>query len=200
MKHITTTLLLFGLITAPPAVAGERSNPADVLASVLDDAKMSKAERRKASKALAELRETQAELQRMRDLQPRHHARLSRPDHLTPQQKRALTERMAEHAAGMNSLWWAVVFMDNDSVKETAMALKEGPFGPETDDFATLLPQRFYTLKDELREESKALIETAEDSPDPEAVVRAYNRLLYTCVKCHAANARDWGPATDINP
>jgi cytochrome c556 len=117
-------------------------------------------------------------------------ARLEAPDYLPASARLLLRERMTAHARDMGQLMSAIMLLHYGEVHERAQAIAEDtrfarPMTGDASELNSALPERFFSLQEQLRTRSGALA-TAAAQTDALAVADAYGRLSETCVSCHA--------------
>ena len=113
------------------------------------------------------------------------------PKRLSPTARNVLDKRMQRHSRDLIPLVRTVVMLDYDRTAKLADSIVEDsmlarPLTGDASELNNQLPERFFTLQDELRSSARALGEAARHR-DPEAVSDAFGRLSRTCVRCHSA-------------
>ena len=123
-----------------------------------------------------------------RRIAPERH--LQAVERLSEPARAALTTQMRTHARGMMELVSVVTLLDFEGVGTATQRLLDEPrvARPLTGDATELnsvLPARFFTLQDELRDELQAL-RSAAAAHDVDATADAFAATTRTCVHCHA--------------
>jgi hypothetical protein len=113
---------------------------------------------------------------------------LAAPADLPPAVHAVLEKRMERHAAQMGELVSRLVVLDFDGAARVAGALYDEPtiarpLAP--DDLNQLLPDRFFALQDELKNQARWLV-TAAARRDPARLAEEFGKLTTTCVLCHS--------------
>jgi len=111
------------------------------------------------------------------------------PEKIPTMARAALKTRMQHHGKTVDALVWAVLLRDDPEIEAAATdVLAEAPLSrPLTDDATelnALLPERFFTLQDQLRTEAQSL-KAAAQAHNRGQVSIAYGQLSQTCVSCH---------------
>ena len=120
------------------------------------------------------------------------------PEHLPSAARSVLKQRMERHGRDMGDLMWAVLLLDYDTTQKLARQvstepLLARPLSGDASELNALLPERFFTLQDELKTHAAALARVA-PRHDPEAMAEAYGRLARTCVACHQVYLNEPAP------
>ncbi|HEX2573149.1 MAG TPA: cytochrome c [Polyangia bacterium] len=123
---------------------------------------------------------------------------LPTPEHLPSAARSILKKRMERHGRDMGELMWAVLLLDYDTTQKLAQQvatepLLARPLAGDASELNSLLPERFFTLQDELKSNAATLARVAPQR-DPEAMADAYGRLAHTCVACHQTYLHEPGP------
>lgn len=123
---------------------------------------------------------------------------LPAPEHLPSAARSVLKKRMERHGRDMGELMWAVLLLDYDTTQKLAQEvatepLLARPLRGDASELNSLLPERFFTLQDELKTHAAALARVA-PRHEPEAMAEAYGRLARTCVACHQVYLHEPGP------
>jgi cytochrome c556 len=123
---------------------------------------------------------------------------LPTPDHLPSAARSVLKKRMERHGRDMGDLMWAVLLLDYNTTQKLAQQvatepLLARPLSGDASELNALLPERFFTLQDELKTNAAALARVA-PRHDPEAMAEAYGRLARTCVACHQVYLNEPAP------
>ncbi len=117
--------------------------------------------------------------------------RLAPPEDLSGTARVILRARMQSHAQDMGALMSAVMILKYDVIQERATGIANDaslarPLTGDATELNSALPEKFFTLQDELRTAAKALAASAAEK-NALGVADEYGRLSGTCVKCHAA-------------
>jgi cytochrome c556 len=117
-------------------------------------------------------------------------ARLDPPEYLPETARAILKTRMASHARDMGDLMSAIMVLDYPGIREHAQSVADDanfarPLTGDATELNSALPERFFTLQDELKARARVLVTAAEHMKALE-VADAYGRLSETCVRCHA--------------
>ena len=123
-----------------------------------------------------------------RRIAPERH--LAAVERLSEPARAALTTQMRTHARGMMELVSTVTLLDYDGVGAASQRILDEPrvarpLSGDATELNALLPARFFTLQDELREELQTL-RSAAAAHDADAVADAFAATTRTCVHCHA--------------
>jgi hypothetical protein len=122
-----------------------------------------------------------------RRIAPEHH--LTVADRLPEAARAALHTQMHAHARGMMELVSTVTVLDYEGVRASADRVLEEPrvARPLGQDASELqLPERFFTLQDDLRRHLGAIRQAAA-ARDPETLSDELGAATRTCVRCHEA-------------
>jgi hypothetical protein len=122
-------------------------------------------------------------------LRPRSAAKdeLAVPATIPPAMLGILKTKMVRHNAQMNALMSRIVLLDDAGVAHAAGELLEEPSlaRPVTgDELNGVLPERFYTLQEEVRNRARQLV-NASTRHDRVAVADEFAALARACVTCH---------------
>lgn len=116
--------------------------------------------------------------------------RLDPPDDLPEAARAILRHRMASHAQAMGDLMSAIMILKYEQIRERAQAIADDanfsrPLTGDASELNALLPERFFELQDEMKENAKALAAAASRMSAFETA-EAYGKVSETCVRCHA--------------
>jgi hypothetical protein len=106
---------------------------------------------------------------------------------LAPAVRQVLKTKMGRHDDQMRTLLSRVVLLDDDGVARAAGEMFDEPALARPvggDELNGLLPERFFTLQDELRAQLRRLV-IASGKHDRDAVASEFGALAKTCVTCH---------------
>jgi hypothetical protein len=123
---------------------------------------------------------------------PVAHEELAAPATIPPALVHVLKVKMGRHDLQMKALLTRVVLLDDDGIARAAGEIFDEPAlaAPLAgDELNGLLPERFFTLQDELRKHAKQLV-IASDRHDRAAVADEFAALSKTCVGCHEVYLR----------
>jgi hypothetical protein len=133
--------------------------------------------------------------------QPAARDALARPETIPPAMLNVLKTKMGRHDAQMKALVARVILLDDDGVARAAGRLFDEPSLARPvagDELNGLLPERFFTLQDELRRRARQLV-IASERHDRAAVADEFAALSKTCITCHEVYLRGPG-ATPSRP
>jgi hypothetical protein len=133
-------------------------------------------------------------------LRPRSSARdeLARPAAIPPAMLGVIKSKMGRHDAQMKALMSRVVLLDDDGVARAAGELFDEPSLARPiagDELNGLLPERFFVLQDEIRQQARRLV-IASTHHDRAAVANEFAAMSKTCIACHEVYLR----GADIAP
>jgi cytochrome c553 len=122
-------------------------------------------------------------------LRPRSAAKdeLAAPATIPPAMLGILKTKMVRHNSQMNALMSRIVLLDDAGVAHAAGELLDEPSlaRPVTgDELNGVLPERFYTLQEEVRNRARQLV-NASTRHDRVAVADEFAALAKACVTCH---------------
>jgi hypothetical protein len=122
-------------------------------------------------------------------LRPRSAAKdeLATPTAIPPAMLGVLKTKMVRHNSQMNALMSRIVLLDDGGVAHAAGELLDEPSLARPvsgDELNGVLPERFYTLQDEVRNRARQLI-VASNRHDRGAVANEFAALAKACVTCH---------------
>ena len=111
------------------------------------------------------------------------------PRGIPPALRAILRERMRRHADQMRDLVASALVLDYDGAARAAGAIYDEPtlarpLAP--DELNQLIPDRFFTLQDELRTQTRQVVRAAAEQ-DGSKVAEELGGLARTCVLCHSA-------------
>jgi hypothetical protein len=117
---------------------------------------------------------------------------LPAPDYLPAGARAALRQKMERHGQAMTDLMLGVTLLQYDAASAAAGRIVDEPRfgrpipgGEGDDELNSLLPERFFTLQDELRSRAQAVRDAARKRDDAR-LAESFGRLTETCVSCHA--------------
>jgi len=110
-------------------------------------------------------------------------------DRLSEPVRRAIAQRMVNHAVDLTDLLKAVVILDHDAVVDRVRAIHEEPKlsrppPHETDTLNAAIPKHFFELQDDLIKKTAAVEEAAKTHDDVK-MGKAFGQLAESCVTCH---------------
>jgi hypothetical protein len=114
---------------------------------------------------------------------------LQQPAHIPPAARQVLRHRMDRHSDQMRELVMRVVLMDDDAAARIAGEIYDEPMLARPiggDELNGMLPDRFFTLQDELKARSRRLVEALARKDRP-AISEEFGALAKSCVACHEA-------------
>jgi hypothetical protein len=117
-------------------------------------------------------------------------ATLPPPDYIPPELREVLKRRMKHHKEDMGKLLFGVALLKREEAKAAAESIASEPRlarplpGGE-DELNALLPERFFTLQDELKRRATDVAEAAAHKNDT-ALAASFGKLAETCVACHS--------------
>ena len=117
---------------------------------------------------------------------------LPAPGGVPPAMIHVLKTKMGRHDLQMQRLLSRVVLLDDDGVARAAGEIFDEPAlgRPLTgDELNGLLPERFFALQDELRQQTRQLV-IASNRHDRAAVANEFAALTKTCIACHEVYLR----------
>jgi len=110
------------------------------------------------------------------------------PERIPGPARAVIASKMRRHADQLPELVSHMVVLDYDGVARVAGAIFDEPrlARPVTgDELNGVLPERFFTLQDQLQAAARAAVEAAAQR-DPQGTAAAAATLTRTCVDCHA--------------
>jgi hypothetical protein len=118
-------------------------------------------------------------------------ASLPAPDYMPAGARAALRKKMARHGQAMTDLMLGVTLLQYDVASAAAGRIVNEPrlsrpVPGGDDELNSLLPERFFTLQDELRSRAQAVQDAAKKRDDP-VLAESFGRMTETCVGCHSA-------------
>jgi len=127
-------------------------------------------------------------------LRPRRVAKeeLARPASITPAMLAVLRTKMGRHELQMKELVSRVILLDDDGVARAAGEVFDEPSVARPfagDELNGVLPERFFTLQDELRNRARRLV-IASGRHDRAAVADEFAALSRACLSCHEVYMR----------
>lgn len=116
---------------------------------------------------------------------------LPMPDYLPEGARAALRQKMARHGQAMTDLMLGVTLLQYDVANAAAGRIVNEPrlarpIQGGDDELSSLLPERFFTLQDELRSRAQAVQDAAKKRDDT-ALGESFGRMTETCIACHSA-------------
>jgi cytochrome c556 len=105
--------------------------------------------------------------------------------------RRAIGQRMANHASDLNLLLNSILILDYDAVSDRATRIATAPQltrpgAGETSTLNTTIPSHFYDLQDGMIAQAKLLAEAATHKDDVK-MAKAFGQMAQNCVACHSA-------------
>jgi hypothetical protein len=131
-------------------------------------------------------------------LKPRMVARdeLAAPGSIPPAALTVLRTKMGHHQAQMTTLLHEVLLLNDDGIARAAGEIFDEPALARPllgDELNALLPERFFTLQNDVRERARALV-AASGRHDRAAVAQEFGSLSKGCVACHEVYLFQTGP------
>jgi hypothetical protein len=123
---------------------------------------------------------------------PAAHDELPAPAGMPPALVQVVKTKMARHEGQMRELVSHVVLLDDDGVARAAGAIFDEPSLARPlggDELNNALPERFFTLQDDLRQAARRLV-IASQKRDHTAMADDFAALSRTCVACHEVYLR----------
>jgi cytochrome c556 len=116
--------------------------------------------------------------------------KLPAPKRLSPTARQIIDKRMQRHSRDLIPLVRSVVMLDYDRTAKLADSIVEDtmlarPLTGDASELNNQLPEKFFTLQDDLRTQARTLSDAAKRH-DPEAMSDAFGKLSRTCVRCHS--------------
>jgi hypothetical protein len=112
---------------------------------------------------------------------------LGTPEHIPAAARAVIRSRMQRHGAQLGLLVSETVLLDYDAAARTAGEIYDEPTlaRPVTgDELNGVLPERFFTLEDDLRAETRRLV-IAAARRDSAQLTGALSALTKSCISCH---------------
>ena len=112
------------------------------------------------------------------------------PDYMPEGARAALRTKMERHGQAMTDLMLGVTLLQYDVANAAAGRIVNEPrlgrpIQGGDDELSSLLPERFFTLQDELRSRAQAVQDAAKKRDDT-ALGESFGRMTETCIACHA--------------
>jgi hypothetical protein len=123
---------------------------------------------------------------------------LAQPATIPPAMLGVLRAKMGRHDIQMKALMTRVVLLDDDGVARAAGEIFDEPSLARPivgDELNGLLPDRFFTLQDEIRQQARRLV-IASNRHDRAGVANEFAAMSKTCIACHEVYLR----GADIAP
>lgn len=119
------------------------------------------------------------------DKATRDAAKQLEPAELSAESRIFLKGKMKLHIKDMRDLSIAVAVINMAEVQRLAQGVANAPRLDRNMGPASLLPERFFDLQDELKKNAQTLSDAGKAN-DAQASLAAYQQLVSTCVTCHA--------------
>ncbi|NMO19798.1 cytochrome c [Pyxidicoccus fallax] len=112
------------------------------------------------------------------------------PPYMPEGARAALRQKMERHGQAMTDLMLGVMLLQYEVAGDAAGRIVNEPrlgrpIPGGDDELNSLLPERFFTLQDELRSRAQA-VEAAAKKRDDAALAESFGQLTQTCVSCHS--------------
>jgi hypothetical protein len=132
-------------------------------------------------------------------LRPKPTAReeLAAPGTIPPAALAVLRTKMGHHDAQMKTLLDRVLMLDDDGIARAAGEIFDEPALARPvlgDELNALLPERFFTLQNDVRERARQLV-AASGRHDRAGVAEEFGALSKSCVACHEVYLFETGAA-----